>query len=227
MLVEWCIDPKKGLRASGGARACARYTRARPGLAQSHRQTARHRAIPYWDALSGWVVSQPNLASLGTDVTKSIFTAHYGRLCEFLIQARIDAGMSQAALAKCLNRPQSFVSKYESKQRRLDVVEFFELAHCLRTDGIDLVARLLDGWPNHNGVPRTKALRAAGQDGIKRDGVTLDGTSLDGVNGNRVNGDGVKSSRRTGPASDDVAPRPSQGGVRTRQPAGPGGKRKR
>ena len=34
------------------------------------------------------------------------------------------AGLTQAELSSLLNRPQSFVSKYERGQRRLDVVEF-------------------------------------------------------------------------------------------------------
>jgi transcriptional regulator with XRE-family HTH domain len=75
-------------------------------------------------------------------LTKSIFTAQYDRLCALLIQARIDAGFSQAQLAKCLNRPQSFVSKYETKQRRLDVVEFLEVAHCMKANGPELLRKL-------------------------------------------------------------------------------------
>lgn len=38
-------------------------------------------------------------------------------------QARLDAGMTQVELAAALGRPQSFVSKYESGERRLDVLE--------------------------------------------------------------------------------------------------------
>jgi len=40
-----------------------------------------------------------------------------------LRQARTDAGLSQAAAAKRLGKPQSFVSKCESGERRVDVVE--------------------------------------------------------------------------------------------------------
>ncbi len=94
--------------------------------------------------------------------------------------------MSQAALAKCLNRPQSFVSKYESKQRRLDVVEFLELAHCLHADGIDLMARLLDGWPKHDGVGSVKEKRAVSVDGRVDDGVALNGTKPVRRNGGKA-----------------------------------------
>jgi transcriptional regulator with XRE-family HTH domain len=52
-----------------------------------------------------------------------------------LKQFRIDAGIRQSVLAKRLNKPQSFVSKYESGERRLDIIELREV--CLAT-GISL-----------------------------------------------------------------------------------------
>jgi transcriptional regulator with XRE-family HTH domain len=45
-----------------------------------------------------------------------------------LTNARKEAGLTQAVLAARLGRPQSFVSKYESGERRLDVLEFLEVA---------------------------------------------------------------------------------------------------
>ncbi|HMD75760.1 MAG TPA: helix-turn-helix transcriptional regulator [Terracidiphilus sp.] len=56
-----------------------------------------------------------------------------------LIQARKSAGLTQVGLADRLGRPQSFVSKYERGERRLDVIEFCEVCHAL---GIDPVAFL-------------------------------------------------------------------------------------
>lgn len=47
---------------------------------------------------------------------------------ELLITARHSAGLTQAQLASKLHRPQSYVSKYENGERRLDVLEFLELA---------------------------------------------------------------------------------------------------
>jgi transcriptional regulator with XRE-family HTH domain len=46
-----------------------------------------------------------------------------GHLLELLRQVRIDAGLRQVDLAKKLRQPQSFVSKYESGERRLDLLE--------------------------------------------------------------------------------------------------------
>ena len=73
---------------------------------------------------------------------------------ETLAETLEELGMSQAELAQCLKRPQSFVSKYETKQRRLDVVEFLEVAHCLQQSGPQLLALLADGTPEQAGPSR-------------------------------------------------------------------------
>jgi transcriptional regulator with XRE-family HTH domain len=44
-----------------------------------------------------------------------------------LIKLRKDVGMTQIELAQKLQRPQSFVSKYEQGERRLDFVELLEV----------------------------------------------------------------------------------------------------
>ena len=45
-----------------------------------------------------------------------------------LKQARVEAGLTQTAVAAKLKKPQSFVSKFESGERRLDFVEAALLA---------------------------------------------------------------------------------------------------
>jgi transcriptional regulator with XRE-family HTH domain len=45
-----------------------------------------------------------------------------------LKQARQEAGLTQVQVAVKLHRPQSFVSKCESGERRIDVVELQEFA---------------------------------------------------------------------------------------------------
>ena len=67
-------------------------------------------------------------------MTKSVYTQQYRRFRAQLIQARKAAGLTQVELATQLNRPQSFVSKVERGERRLDVVEFLEVARVLRLD---------------------------------------------------------------------------------------------
>lgn len=73
---------------------------------------------------------------------KSVFTPRYARLRELLVDARAQAGLTQADLAGRLGRPQSYVSKYERGERRLDVVEFLEVAHALQTKAAALIAEL-------------------------------------------------------------------------------------
>ena len=48
-------------------------------------------------------------------------------LPKLLREMRDQAGLSQVALAGRIGRPQSFVSKYETGARRLNVVELFEV----------------------------------------------------------------------------------------------------
>lgn len=49
------------------------------------------------------------------------------------------------ALAEELGRVQTFVSKYERGERRLDVVEFLDVASALSVDPYNLLRQLLDG----------------------------------------------------------------------------------
>ncbi len=66
---------------------------------------------------------------------KSTHTAAYRRLLAALKQARLEAGLQQTDVARKLRRPQSFVSKIESGERRVDVIELGELC---RLYGVDL-----------------------------------------------------------------------------------------
>lgn len=65
---------------------------------------------------------------------KSIHSPQNLKLRELLIGARKRAGLTQQDVAQALNRPQSFVAKYEGGERRLDVVEFLQVAKVLGVD---------------------------------------------------------------------------------------------
>ena len=67
-------------------------------------------------------------------MTKSVFTKQYDRFRKQLVDARKSRGLTQADVAQRLGRPQSFVSKYERGERRLDVVEFLEVAKAVGID---------------------------------------------------------------------------------------------
>jgi transcriptional regulator with XRE-family HTH domain len=60
-------------------------------------------------------------------------------MTELLVQARSDAGLSQVDLAARLNRPQSYVSKYESGERRLDLVEFIEVTEAIGCPALSIL----------------------------------------------------------------------------------------
>jgi transcriptional regulator with XRE-family HTH domain len=64
------------------------------------------------------------------------------RFRELLVAARKEADLTQAELSSRLNRPQSFVSKYERGERRLDVVEFREVARALGVDPVKFLTNL-------------------------------------------------------------------------------------
>jgi transcriptional regulator with XRE-family HTH domain len=60
----------------------------------------------------------------------SVHSSLYRRLLARLREARRHAGLSQVEVARALGRPQSFVSKCETGERRIDVIELWEFA-CL------------------------------------------------------------------------------------------------
>ena len=72
----------------------------------------------------------------------SIHTREYDRFRALLIDVRKKAGLSQAEVAKRLAKPQSFVSKFERGERRLDVIEFKSVAQALGFDALRLLRRL-------------------------------------------------------------------------------------
>ena len=59
---------------------------------------------------------------------KAIYTAEHKKIVERLRQAREEAGLDQIAAAKRLGRTQSFISKIESGQRRIDLIQLNEFA---------------------------------------------------------------------------------------------------
>jgi len=64
---------------------------------------------------------------------------------DLLRSARKKAGLTQAALAEKLHRPQSFVAKYENGERRIDVTEFVELASALGADPLTILRAFIKG----------------------------------------------------------------------------------
>ena len=74
---------------------------------------------------------------------RSTFTPRAALLRRGLKKARVSAGLTQAALAARLDRPQSFVTKYESGERRIDLIEFLEIAEVVGFDPSRFIVDLL------------------------------------------------------------------------------------
>lgn len=75
-------------------------------------------------------------------MTRSVFTEEYRLFRKILKQERLKAKLSQQVLAKKLNRPANFVSRYELGERRLDVIELIEIAHAIGFKASKLVEKL-------------------------------------------------------------------------------------
>jgi transcriptional regulator with XRE-family HTH domain len=67
-------------------------------------------------------------------LVKTLGSRRHKALIGLLIERREALGMTQTQLADRLGEYQSFVARLESGQRRVDVVEFLELAEALGFD---------------------------------------------------------------------------------------------
>lgn len=75
-------------------------------------------------------------------MTRSVFTPKYEKFRHLLVEARMAKGINQQLLARRLSRHQSFVSNFERGLRRLDVIEFFDIAEALGIDPFSLLRKL-------------------------------------------------------------------------------------
>ena len=51
-------------------------------------------------------------------------------------------GLTQLDLAKKLGKPQSFVSKYETYERKLDIMEFFDICVLIKASPIEIINQI-------------------------------------------------------------------------------------
>lgn len=77
-------------------------------------------------------------------VTNTIGTKRHEMLVGLLREKREAAGLTQSELAAKLGVYQSFVARLESGQRRVDVVEFLDLARILEFDPLRVLQVLND-----------------------------------------------------------------------------------
>ena len=67
-------------------------------------------------------------------MNKSVYSKDYKEIIERLKIARIEAGLAQQEVADKLGKPQSYISKIESGERRLDVAEIKKFAAVYKKD---------------------------------------------------------------------------------------------
>lgn len=73
---------------------------------------------------------------------KNIRLDQQKKLLVLLRGIRVDAALTQSELASRLSRDQTFVSKYESGERRLDVLELREVCQAIGTDFVMFIRKL-------------------------------------------------------------------------------------
>ncbi|MEI6494560.1 MAG: helix-turn-helix transcriptional regulator [bacterium] len=69
----------------------------------------------------------------------STHTSEYRSVISKLKQVREKSGLTQARVAKKLGKPQSYVSKIESGERRLDIIELKTIAKLYKKSVQDFI----------------------------------------------------------------------------------------
>ena len=76
-------------------------------------------------------------------LSKTIHSERHKKLRELLKARRKAAGLTQTSLAERLGKPPSYVAKYELGDRRLDVLEFLDVAAAIGFDPCAFIRALL------------------------------------------------------------------------------------
>jgi len=79
----------------------------------------------------------------GSTLRKTLRSPRHRALIGILVAARERAGLTQRQLATRLRRPHSFVGRMEAGERRVDVVEFIEIARVLGANPKEMFEQLL------------------------------------------------------------------------------------
>jgi len=79
----------------------------------------------------------------GSALRKTLRSPRHRALIGILVAARERAGLTQRQLATRLRRPHSFVGRMEAGERRVDVVEFIEIARVLGANPKEMFEQLL------------------------------------------------------------------------------------
>ncbi len=81
-----------------------------------------------------------------------VVSAKYRSVINAIKDARLALDVSQRELARRLGKPPSFVNKIELLERRLDVLEFIEIAYALDIVPEQLLAELVKSLKSNGGA---------------------------------------------------------------------------
>ena len=68
------------------------------------------------------------------NMTKAIYSEDHKQIVKRLKEARMEAGLDQKQVAELLGKTQSFISKVESGQRRIDIVLLKKMSDLYKKD---------------------------------------------------------------------------------------------
>jgi len=77
-------------------------------------------------------------------MTRSLRTPGHQALMRVLVETRKSKVITQQELANRLDRPQSYIAKVETGERRLDVIEFLEWCDSLGESPSRIVDKIVD-----------------------------------------------------------------------------------
>ena len=78
---------------------------------------------------------------------RTVFTPAYAILIAVLKETRLRAGVGQVELAQRMGKAQSFVSRTETGERRIDVIEVYAIARALGVDPLAVFREVLRRLP--------------------------------------------------------------------------------
>ena len=84
------------------------------------------------------------------------YSPRYGRFRALLRQVREEAGLNQTTLAQKLGKPQTFVSKSEIGERRIDFLETLDFCAACGVSATQFIERLQRGNVSEAEKPRKK-----------------------------------------------------------------------
>ena len=85
---------------------------------------------------------QGRRAAIMESMVDSVWSSGYAAVVKAVVDMREEAGLTQRELAERIGREQSFVGRIETRERRIDLVEFVRICRCCGLDGEKELAKV-------------------------------------------------------------------------------------